>query len=42
MITYTLMHQGKIKNFEKFHHVNELLSFEKFVEFSKNCLTVQY
>jgi hypothetical protein len=42
MITKTMVHQGKISNFEKFHHVNELLPFEKNVGFSENCLTVQY
>jgi hypothetical protein len=42
MITNTMVHQGKILNFEKFHHVNELVSFEKFMGFSKNRLTVQY
>jgi hypothetical protein len=33
MITNTMVHQGKISNFEKFHHVNELSSFEKIVGF---------
>ncbi len=42
MITNTMVHQGKISNSEKFHHVNELMSFEKFVGFTENCLTVQY
>jgi hypothetical protein len=42
MNTISMVHQGKISNFEKDHHVNELLSFEKFVGFSENCLTVQY
>jgi hypothetical protein len=42
MITNTMVRQGKISNLENFHHVNELLSFEKIVGFSENCLTVQY
>jgi hypothetical protein len=42
MITNTMVHQGKILNFEKNHYVNELLSFEKFVGFSENRLMVQY
>jgi hypothetical protein len=37
-----MVHHGKISNFENFYHVNELLSFEKIVGFSENCLTVQY
>jgi hypothetical protein len=42
MITNTMVHQGKISNFEKFHHVNELLSFEKIAGFSKNYPTLKY
>jgi hypothetical protein len=42
MITNTMVHQGKISNFENFHHVKKLFSFEKIVGFSENCLTVQY
>ena len=34
MITNTMVHQGKISNFEKFHHVNELSSFKKLRNFA--------
>jgi hypothetical protein len=43
MITNTMVHQGKkCQTLKKNYHVNELLSFEKFVGFSENRLTVQY
>jgi hypothetical protein len=35
VITNTMVHQGKISNFEKFHHVNELSAFEKLQDFAE-------
>jgi hypothetical protein len=36
------VHSGKISNFEKFHHVNELSSFEKIAGSGWRSPSVQY
>jgi hypothetical protein len=42
MITNTMVHMQKISNFENFHHVNELSSFEQIAGFRCRHLCVQY